>query len=104
MSEVFIVVTLDDAGIEHLEVLDGRPTWVPTARQTFYVANINGGDSLDVTPARPGLHDHVVEDGGDECVICGELICVDCGHVLDYADGVYRHRNGSACWLHEAQL
>lgn len=37
--------------ITHLELIDGRPTFELEARQSLYVANLNGGDSMPIGEA-----------------------------------------------------
>ena len=47
-------------------------------------------------------HQHQITDDCDVCA-CGEIICADCGHVLDYVEDNYRHRDGSVCFLHRGE-
>lgn len=53
---VWVVTTVLPTGPPDLEVFDAPPTFVPTAWQSVHMANVNGGDSVDVTDAlRAGL-------------------------------------------------
>lgn len=49
-GEVWVAVTVLDGAVTDLEVLDAEPQWAPLPGQRFFAANVNGGDSLDVTP------------------------------------------------------
>ena len=46
-------------------------------------------------------HDHLTSTDDDVCAVCDEIICADCGRILDYIDNTYRHRDGSTCFLHQ---
>lgn len=55
-GEVHIVLSIVNNEVTHLEVLDTRPKWdLQELGQKYFVANINGGDSLElVLCAVPG--------------------------------------------------
>jgi len=48
-GEVFIVVSIEQGEVTHLEVLDSRPKWdLVSLGQKCFDANINGGDSIEL--------------------------------------------------------
>ena len=51
-----------------------------------------------------GQHIHTFEaEDRDECLTCGEIVCPDCGEIVDYHDDgeyEYTHRTAGPCYLH----
>jgi len=63
-AQVWVAVTITDGRVADLEVLDCAPRWTPVAGQRFFAANVNGGDSTDVTPLEELEPEAVVHGSG----------------------------------------
>ena len=45
-------------------------------------------------------HTHDTTEDRDVCSVCDEIICPDCGRIVDYVDDDYQHHDGASCFLH----